>query len=299
MDNLEKLLEKYFSIANTTVKIVSTIDTDKTFYIYTSGLAHNDIINIWKQRRYNNIINQIPDYFNNIIIYHYDPFEFYPSDKKKEINDKKKEINDNINTIIKTQDNESNKTNKKTTQNFIQDYFDVTKIDKSVPYLVLDFAHIYYYNYDNSTKEFFLTTETDRQKIDYINCIYIPFPSSNISLFEDIKYFEYDHTNKKITSYIELYLTIMEETIELIHVENIKDRALQKLYQGKIYEYVRSTKSNKVIPPDEYDWLDDNIRTPLLMDYFKKLFEPNMNKNKLLSIDNYEIYNKVKEKFKP
>jgi hypothetical protein len=289
INDLEKLLEKYFSIVN----------TDKTFYIYTSGLAHNDIINIWKKCRYTNIIKQIPENFNNIIIYHYDPVEFYPSDKKKDINDKKKEINDNINTIIKTQDNESNKTNKKTTQNFIQDYFDVTKIDKSVPYLVLDFAHIYHYNYDNSTKEFFLTTETDKQKIDYINCIYIPFPSSNTSLFDDIKYFEYDHTNKKITSYIELYLTIMEETKELIFVETIIDKALQTLYQGKIYEYVRSTKSNKVIPPDEYDWLDNNIKTPLLMDYFNKLFEPNMNKNKLLSIDNYEIYKTVKEKFKP
>jgi ABC-type Fe3+-hydroxamate transport system substrate-binding protein len=136
-----------------------------------------------------------------------------------------------------------------------------------------------------------------------INCIYIPFPADTVcnynNYYENIKYFTYDPVTKKIITFIELFLKIMNENKELIFVETISDTILKNLYQKNIYDYVRGTKNDRVISTEEYDWLDNNIRTPLLMDYFNKLFEPNMNKNKLLSIDNYEIYNKVKEKFKP
>ena len=304
MDNLEILIKQYFNIINTTPKIVPPVGLDNTFYIYTTGLANwsdsdDDIIDIWKKCRYNNIIKQIPDYFNNIIIDHYDPIESisgYKIDTTKQI--------DNINTILTGQDIQS-ETNKKTKQTFYKQKFEHKKIDKTKPYIVLDFASIYYYNYNTQTKNFYITLQTDRTVRININCIHIPYPSKieeeNFpqnnwcnNYYENIQYFTYDSVNKKITTFIELFFRILGENYismyQNIYITEFIDKILYNTY---VINYVQKYNSGKI----DDEWLQNNIKKNLFIEFFEKLFEKDMNKEKIQEIENYRIYNLLKQRF--
>ena len=295
INNLEKTLKDYFSKFKQFDKTVATTSSDKTFYIYTTGLADSNIIKIWKECRYKNIIDQIPKNFNNIIIYHYDPIQVIHQNITKQ----------NIDTILKTQDDESKKTNKKTTQIFYKDYFDVKKIDTSKPYIVLDFASIYYYNYDKGTKDFYLTVKNNTEKIN-INCIYIPypaevedplFPKNNgcNNYYENIKYFTYDLVNNKITTFIQLFFRILDNDYPRMYQNiYITDFINRELYHTQVINYVKRYTNN-----NEDIWLQNNIKKDLFIEFFQKLFEPGMNKNKIQEIQNYGIYKLLEQKFNP
>lgn len=303
INNLEKLLEKYFSIVNTTSKTDPQVGSDKTFYIYTTGLANwndnNDvIIDIWKDCRYDNIIKQIPDYFNNIIIDHYDPIEVI-GESKREI----KEQIDSINTILKKQDDDT----KKTKQTFYKQYFDHKNIDTSKPYIVLDFASIYYYNYNKSNNDFYLTVKYNQEEKIYINCIHIPlptefedieFPKNNWcdNYYENIKYFIYDPINNKITTFIQLFFEILDnnyqEMYQNIYITNFINR---ELYNTQVIGYVRSKTEG--VNEDVNEWLKNNIKKDLFMEFFEKLFNPLIDINSIKSIVNYRIYKLLEERF--
>jgi len=305
MDNLKTLINQYLNIINTTPKIVPLVELDNTFYIYTTGLANwndfnDDIINIWKECRYNNIIKQIPNYFNNIIIHHYDPIQTI-KENNRNIKENNRNITEQINSINKIlieQDSKSD-TNKKTKQTFYKQEFNHTKIDKTKPYIVLDFASIYYYNYNTQTKNFYITLKNDQKnKID-INCIYIPYPSesSNIwckNYYENIKYFTYNPVNNKITTFIELFFRIVDENYIEMYQNIYITHFIEKLYNINVINYVRS--KNGII---DDEWLQDNIKKNLFIEFFEKLFEEDMNKDKIQEIKNYRIYNLLEQRFNP
>lgn len=308
MDNLETLIKKYLNIINTTPKIVPPVGLDNTFYIYTTGLANwndnNDvIIDIWKDCRYNNIIKQIPNYFNNIIIDHYDPIEAIDESKR----DIEEQI-DSINKILIEQDRQS-ETNKKTTQTFYKQYFDHKNIDTSKPYIVLDFASIYYYNYNKSTNDFYLTVKDNQGEKIYINCIHIPlptefedieFPKNNWcdNYYENIKYFTYDFVNNKITTFIQLFFKILDNDYQRMYQNiYITDFINRELYNTQVIEYVRFITGEV----NEYnnEWLKNNIKKDLFMEFFEKLFNPFIDIKNIKSIVNYRIYRLLEDRFIP
>lgn len=291
INNLEKTLKDYFSKFKQFDQTVATTGSDKTFYIYTTGLADRNIIKIWDACRYKNIINQIPQNFNNIIIYHYDPIEAPQQNITI----------DYINDILKKQDGET----QKTTQIFYNEYFDHKKIDTTKPYIVLDFASIYYYNYDNDTQRFYITLQKD-QKIEVdINCIHIPypieFPPNNWCdyYYENILYFTYDPVNNNITTFIQLCFEKFNKKLTRIYQNYAITDFINELYEKQVFEYVRGTKNDRVISTEEYNWLDNNIRTPLFMEFFEKLFNPFIDIKNIKSIVNYRIYRLLEKRFIP
>ena len=307
MDNLETLIKKYLNIINTTPKIVPPVGLDNTFYIYTTGLANwndynDDIINIWKQCRYDNIIKQIPNNFNNIKIDHYDPIEVIDESKRNI-----EEQIDSINQILIEQDRQS-ETNKKTKQTFYKQEFDHTKIDKTKPYIVLDFASIYCYNYNNITKKMYITLENDQQNEFDINCIHIPYPTTDEDIefpknnwcdnyYENIKYFTYDPINNKITTFIELFFKILDENYIRMYQNIYITDFINKLYNQQVLQYVKSMAEQV---NDENDkWLKNNIKKDLFMEFFQKLFNRHIDIKNIKSIVNYRIYTLLEQKFYP
>jgi hypothetical protein len=300
---LHNIIDTHFVKLDTLYKTLDSVNNnDDTFYIYTTGIANSgskEVINAWRDCRYKNIIQQIikqiPKKFTKIIIEHYDPILFTNTYT----------IKDYINEIFKVQDNSSMYNYKiQTTQTFIQEGFDHTKINTTQYYIILDFAHLFYYCYNKSNNEYYMITLEDFQDRKYLeenfknkikkNCIYIDFPNKEgcDRLCENIKYFKYD-TNQKITSYIELYFKACEESdLEEINVirdvEDIKKQINKKIFVNQIYPYIRlKVKDNNIKSTLDYV---DTLQDVLYIEFFNKLFESELNNSKLFNLKEYKTF---------
>jgi len=313
---LKKLIDSHFEKLEELVKYNNN-DNNKTFYIYTTGIADwngsfdgSMILEIWKNCRYKNIINQIPEQFNNIIIEHYDPL-IDPTTKKKYTDTQ--QIEEQINEVINKQDSEAQKIlNKQTKQTFIKNFLNfanIEKITKNKHYIILDFAHIlnYFYNDDNiyyireekeSLKE---KKEVEEEKKDdkysnkyynkryYFNCIHIQYPSI-ANYYEDIKYFNYDIKSKKITSYIELFLRT------LLDINNVK--VLEQLFIFDKYDEKNEIIDFNTIKIIDFNTILDNelLIKILYMNGFNQYIQKQTQENKTKMykyIDTNNIKNKL------
>jgi hypothetical protein len=325
MSNIEVLknnIEYHFKKLNSVDNILDSVIIDDTFYIYTTGIAswqQYDLINIWDKCRYEHIISQIPDNFKNIVIKHYDPIldTLYPkvSSIGSKVQDTSK-ITKYITDILIKQDNTSKTILKRQTkQTFIRDYLNYSQINKTQHYIILDFMHSFYYCYDKSKKEYYMTTNYN-SIIDNLNCIYIPYPTNCESFWEKIKYFEYDTYTKKFTSYIELLLKVLSDNtkyktiidnsklyesynynyIIYKHSEDINMILNKILYEGQIYKYIQDSIKPDPIELEMYVFLDKNIKDTLFVEFFNKLFRSYYVNIDLFDIYNYDVFIKVMDK---
>lgn len=335
---LKKLIDNHFEKLDELIN-----DNDKTFYIYTTGIAswaENDLINIWKNCRYDNIIKQIPDQFKNIVIKHYDPIIFMdtpqnsddPLTQEQKLELEKQQTNtisiiQKINQILLEQDTKSLNNNKKTKQTFIKDFFDFSSLKETKKhYIIFDFAHLFYYYYNLSDNKYFITFKNSYDNIKSkefynneilnldLNCIYIPYPTNCTSFWEIIKYFNYDHTTQKITSYIEFFFrqmsTILSKKslddafinkelksnniLEYNHKDQFENILENILYKNRLIKYVGQHKND--IKTKMYYYIDNNnIKNELFIEFFNKLFL-NTNETELFNIDNYKIIEDFKKK---
>ena len=315
---LKKLIDSHFE----------KLDELVTFYIYTTGIADwggsDIVINIWKDCRYVNIIKQICSYdFKHIIIEHYDPLL---------------DINEYIQKVIEKQDNDSlTNLGIKTTQSLKKEYFDFSSFKETKKhYIILDFAHVNNYLYNKDDKDdnkYYMRMhkviplgekdpEKDLDKDDIfskshykekynLNCIYINYPSTQFKCDyweENIKYFSYDKKNKKITSYIELFLkALSDETnynylkeiginnyfegniISYYNLGNLDDFLHQIFYDKQIYIHMR--KKN-ILP--NYDNMEKEIDpNKLYINFFNKLL--NNDNTNIFNIESYSEYSKYKQ----
>ena len=267
---------------------------DDTFYIYTTGMGDDNVMNIWKNCRYLRIMNQIRPYnFKNIIIEHYDP-----EDKNKI----------EIEKILKEQDeNHFKMFGIKTEQTFISREFDYTSLENTTKhYIVLDFAHVIYYYYYFNYLEYYMCDSTTKKKIKYnLNCIYINYPTNPDAIdnyWENITYFKYYKDIRKITSYIELFLTelsynlnyftntlnIKSENLSHNHIirfEQVKDSILDEIFISKqLIPQIKSKNKDNKLPIDFDDRINQN---KLYKDFFNNLF---LNKTNIFNIDQYNGY---------
>jgi hypothetical protein len=74
----------------------------------------------------------------------------------------------------------------------------------------------------------------------------------------------------------------------------ITDFINRELYHTQVINYVKRYANN-----NEDIWLQNNIKKDLFIEFFQKLFEPGMNKNKIQEIQNYGIYKLLEQKFNP
>jgi hypothetical protein len=310
MSKIELLRNSINTHFNKLASLYDTLgDNDDTFYIYTTGIAswtQKNLINIWEECRYNNIIRQIPDKFKNIVIKHYDPI--IEVDNKENI----KNIIIYIKEVLNKQDTDS-KTDKKTSQIFIKEFFDYTKINTTQHYIILDFALLFNYCYDNTG---YYIMSSDKTIIKNLNCINIPYPTDCNSFWEKMKYFNYD--NNKFTSYIELFFKVLfnntkytnimnttqlykinKDIIIYSHPEDINIILNKILYEGELYNYVKTDIKIKTgsitIPLDIYVYLDNNIKNKLFVDFFDKLLGSISDNDLLFNIQNYTVINEVKK----
>jgi hypothetical protein len=263
---------------------------DDTFYIYTTGMGDNNVMNIWKNCRYLNIINQIHPYnFKNIIIEHYDP-----EDKNKI----------EIEKILKEQD--TNYFKIKTEQTFISRKFDYTSLENTTKhYIVLDFAHVIYYYYNFHNLEYYMCDSIQKEKIKYnLNCIYINYPTNLDAInnyWENITYFKYDKDSRKITSYIELFLVGLSYNLKyftntlniksenlyhsnIIRFELVKDSILNEIFINKQLIPNIRLKNNNLLPSDFDKKINNN---KLYKDFFNNLL---LKKTNIFNIDQYNGY---------
>jgi hypothetical protein len=262
-------------------------------------MGDENVMNIWKNCRYRNIINQILPYkFKNIIIEHYDSF----NKNEKEIKQILVEQDNNSLTIFGEFGSEI-----KTKQTFISRNFVFSTLENNDKhYILLDFAHVMYYYYYKSVPEYYMCDSIKKERIKYkLNCIYINYPNdpdmTNI-YWENIKYFEYDRDSKKITSYIELFLKALSDNeiyltqtlnipsanlynSNLIRFEQIYYNILDKIFiEKQIIPNIKKINNGKL--PLNFDDKININKNKLYKDFFNNLF---------LSIThkfNITIYNK-------
>jgi hypothetical protein len=284
---------------------------DKIFYIYTTGIANwagREIIDIWKECRYKNIINQIKGYnFNHIIIEHYDPI--LDDDGNKYDFEKEKEITEYIQNIIKTQDDTSQEiVGIKTKQTFKQEYLDYNSFLNSNKqhYIILDFAHVIYYYYNDTNSKYFMNNHITKQNlVNNLNCIHINFPSQNKcdNYWEKIKYFKYDKDSKKITSYIELFLEALSKNKDylintldinsyiinnIINFYSVKNDLLKTIFYTKQIE-IEIRNRLRIVEDKEVNKINQDN---LYIEFFNKLFE---NNNNIFDINKYLEYQTYKQ----
>jgi hypothetical protein len=339
LNTLESLIKSHFSKLDSLYKSINNTNTNNTntnintnqsnsndtFYIYTTGIANgldDTLINIWRDCRYKNIINQIPGNFTNIVIHHYDPIikDYNTSTLYTDV--ETNSIIDKIKNILNKQDSESNSNSIKTKQTFTKKYFDYSKINRSQPYIILDFAHLFVYCYEKSINDYYIVTQEDygnniyNNKIHNLNCIYIPFTYTCDSFWESIKYFEYYTQTNRITSYMELFLKIFDDSFNTQYKTIINRTYLYKKYDDTkheniiIYHHVDDINDilNKILYYQVYKFIDSNIvvtstvktnlknvleqeiKTKIFINFFDKLFElPNDNKL-LFDINSYSVF---------
>ena len=251
-------------------------------------------MNIWKNCRYLNIMNQLGAYnFKNIIIEHYDP-----EDKNKI----------EIEQILKKQDkNYKEMFGIKTEQTFISREFDYTSLENTNKhYIVLDFAHVIYYYYNFHKLGYYMCDSIKKERIKYnLNCIYINYPTNPDATdiyWENITYFNYDKDSRKITSYIELFLAELSYNLNyftktlniksenlynnhIIRFELVKDSILNEIFIIKqLIPQIKSKNEDKKLPID----FDDRInKNKLYKDFFNNLF---LNKINIFNINQYNEY---------
>jgi len=289
-------------------------ENDKTFYIYTTGIAnwgYNEVIDIWEQCRYKNIINQIKSYnFNHIIIEHCDPL--IDAYGKNLSTDEVYNIKTKIKTIINKQDNTSQQIFKiKTEQTFKQEYLDFDSFQNiEKHYIILDFAHVIYYYYNDTNSKYFMNNHITKQNlVNNLNCIYINFPSQNKcdNYWEKINYFTYNKDSKKITSYIELFLKALSKnknylinTLKInsyiinniINFYNVKNDLLKTIFYTKQIVIEIRRKLN-IVQDEEVNKINQDN---LYIEFFNKLFENNSNifenNSNIFNINEYREYQK-------
>lgn len=342
---LKKLIDKHFEKLEELVKYNNN-DNDKTFYIYTTGIANsaeNDVIDIWKDCRYKNIIKQIPKQFKNIVIEHYDPIMFNNNIEKE------KNIKEYIQKVIEKQDNDSlTNLGIKTTQSFKKEYFDFLSFKETKKhYIIFDFAHLNNYFYNKDDNNYYMRKHKEIQEIQEIplgeedpekdpekdldkddifskshykekynfNCIYINFPSKkftcDIYWEENIKYFSYDKKNKKIISYIELFLKALSnktnydylndilkidinningQIINYYDLGNLNDFLHKIFYEKQIHIYMRNKNINNTLSDAEIDEMKKEIvPNKLYIEFFNKLFDNEIKKT--LDSNDKNIFN--------
>jgi len=338
---LKKLIDSHFEKLE---ELINNYDNDKTFYIYTTGIAswaENNLINIWKDCRYKNIINQIPKQFNNIFIEHYDPIIFIPQEyddsitNEQNVENQKNKLEEHENNtisiiskikqILLEQDKESLITDKKTKQIFIKEYFDFSSLKKTKKhYIIFDFAHLFYFylsdekyiitfknSYKNIESQNFYNNNKNDEILD-LNCIYIPYSSNCVDFQNKIKYFNYDHTTRKITSYIELFLKLMssellkyniikkqfklDKILDYDHIDQFINILDKILYIDGFDQYIQqqSQQDKKNI----YKYIDinkNNINNKLFEEFFEKLF--NKENSEIFNIEKYQIFQNFKNEF--
>jgi hypothetical protein len=282
IESLKNIINNHFEELYKLEKLTkSENNDDKTFYIYTTGIANagsDQVIDIWEQCRYTNIIKQIPDYFNLIIIEHYDSI----SNKK-------------INTVINKQDTESLNRTKKTQQTFINKNFNFSDFETTNKhYIILDFAHILHYCYDKTKpyNNYYMVDDKNKEFNTVFNCIYIDFPDHNCDSYkENIQYFQYDYNNKKFTSYIELFLKkcnqlYSEKIVQVDGIYNIEQKLIDVLLKPPINILLKTITDSK--ERQKLFNISDNLNklNDLYKEFFNKLFNSDIN---LLEIKNYKI----------
>lgn len=282
-DHFEKLnslvLDNISDTKNSDIENPENND-DKIFYVYTTGMANagaNDVIDFWEQCRYTNIIKQIPDYFNLIIIEHYDSI----SNKK-------------IVTVIDEQDKNSLPT-KRTKQTFINKNFNFSDFKTTNKhYIILDFAHILHYCYNKISKEYYMVDDNNNKF--KLNCIYIDFPNHTClnNYKENIPYFHYDTSTEIFTSYIELFFTkcnhlYNEFIVEVYGIIDIEKKLIDKILKPPIFNLLKNaTDADK--RKQLFDIIDNlNKLNDLYKEFFNKLFASDnlFDSNKLLITPEY------------
>lgn len=299
-NKLNKLLE-----SNNLLKINKLLESNNdVFYIYTTGIGDwtsTNVINIWKKCRFRHIMSLIPYKFKMIIIEHYDPF--INPDNEKYSNDKTKTILEKIDEVLKKQDLETSNKETKTEQSFIHNFFNYENIDKSRPYIILDFANIFNYNYNYITKEYYINTE----KNENLNCVYIPYPEQNNcnNIKENIKYFEYNSKNNTIKTYIELFLKNLTFDIyknndlnsnnkvqftQYGFIEDILDKYLYKQVDDYIKKKHIEGSQNRL---KLMDTIQEDYKDKIFKEFYEKLFEEDINSEQLFNLSNYNIFNDI------
>lgn len=297
MELLEIYLNNHFNKLKTLLK-----SSDNTFYIYTTGIGNwntYEVINIWEKCRFKHIMDLIPKKFKNIVIKHYDPILNADTNEKYELNETKTTV-DKINTVLTRQDLETSNKEIKTEQTFTQDYFDYKIIDTKKPYIILDFANIFKYNYNYTTKEYYISFLENQDKIKNLNCVYIPFPDSNDcnNIKQSLKYFEYNSEDNTIKTYIELFFKILtpenydynkNNEVKFTHYAFIGDILNNHLYK-KINDHITtkyntgSSNRGKLM-----DYIEENYKDQIFREFYEKLFEENISSEQLFNINNYQI----------
>lgn len=284
------------------------------FYIYTTGIGdwtNTNVINIWKKCRFRHIMSLIPYKFKMIIIEHYDPF--IDPDNEKYSNDKTKAILEKIDEVLKEQDLETSNKEIKTEQSFIRNFFNYENIDKSRPYIILDFANIFNYNYNYITKEYYIRFLENPEKIENLNCVYIPYPDLDLdsdsnncnNIKENIKYFEYNSKNNTIKTYIELFLKNLTFDIyknndlnsnnkvqftQYGFIEDILDKYLYKQVDDYIKKKHIEVSQNRL---KLMDTIQEDYKDKIFKEFYEKLFEEDINSEQLFNLSNYNIFNDI------
>jgi hypothetical protein len=294
---------KYLKYKNKYLNLVNQLGGNDTMFIYTTGLAHYinnsfDLLNTWYNCRFNHIVNQIPITYKNIIIYHYDPMLFVDNNEKENYIHIIKDILNNINK------NDNDDRNYK--QHFINKNLDYININKNLPYIILDFANLFKYNFNKSDNTLYLTYGNhyneglnENTKFD-LNCIYVPYSSTCNSIWEKIKYFEYN--NNKFKSYIQVFLERFKNYEMIFDDYEIKidnDIIIVNRLNFIIDKIINNTLIYKQLYPlirDKFGyindiWLNDNkIIEKIYISFFNKMFASidHITNDHLLNLGNYE-----------
>lgn len=258
------------------------------FVIYTTGLSSwgsKDIIDVWfKGGRRDNILSSINERFTNIYIYHYDPL----------LKSEGMELADTKDNIIKyINDNLSIPKNSRIKEElFIIEPFNyLININFDNPYIIIDSAHLFNYNYNSVDKHYLLynnyydENKSTTEKIKNVKSIYIPYPlkkGNPDNIWEEITYFKIDENNNVIT--------FSEKLLERGYTYTFNPTDILEQIFNKIKKSIYVLWRVKYIRVGQYfdTWFHE-IKPNILKQLCANIFNDSINKENFEKYENYNI----------
>jgi hypothetical protein len=235
---------------------------DDTFYIYTTGINDDiNLINMWFNILYKNILSEIPSNFKNIIVKHYDPIILGSSNS----------INDDL--ISRLHD-----------QLFYPDRLPIN--DLKTPHIVIDMAHIfgYYPTKENKYDAFWSGYYDFNQSYDLntvlnIKSIYIGYARTDIAECQLIRVYP----DGKVITFIDCLIDFGLLIIGEISIDEVIDKQI-KILKSKLEKIWKEHGKNILDIDDLYP------KYNLINAFIKKLFECTT-KEELYDVTKYDLYN--------